>query len=120
MRIALFFVALGLALGGSACVEIDTEATPDLVVATWDPSTGALPTPTDLVRDPEAARLELPIEDGQTAAEQVLRAYLNRLDGYPTSTPIKIPFTGDVAFPGSHEAAADLFGLGLAYRQPTE
>ncbi|CAN0546462.1 unnamed protein product, partial [Laminaria digitata] len=55
-----------------------------------------LPTPTDLVRDPTTGTLALPITEELPAAEQEWRAWLNTLDGYPTSSTLTIPMSGPV------------------------
>ncbi len=64
--------------------------------ALYDLSEGTLPTPTDLVRDDDAGRLDLPIDDDATDAQREFLTYLNTLDGYPLSTSVEFPLTGPI------------------------
>ena len=80
----------------AACtVEIPYEPAPEVVRALWNPTTGTIPTPTNLVRT--NGQLDLPLDDDLSAAELEFRAYLNSLDGYPLSSSLSIPMSGAVS-----------------------
>lgn len=66
------------------------------VVARFDPEAGVIPVPSDVLRDREAGRLDLPIEADQTAAEVAFRQYLNGLEAWSTTFPAKLDFSGRV------------------------
>lgn len=66
------------------------------VRALWDPSTGTVPSPTDLVRDRATGRLAVAIDPESSQAQQEFNAYLNTLDGYPLVSSLKIPMSGPV------------------------
>ncbi len=87
----------------AACApEIPYEPAPDVVRALWNPTTGTLPTPTNLVRT--NGQLDLPLGAELSAAELEFRAYLNSLDGYPLSSTLTIPMSAAVSeagLPGS-------------------
>jgi len=90
---SLLIVVLGLV---GCNVDLPQEPAPKVIRALWNPSTGELPTPTDLVRN-SAGNLELPTDDPElSAAEIEFRRYLNFLDGYPLQTSINIPLSGPV------------------------
>ncbi len=57
---------------------------------------GVVPTPTGLLYDTEAGRLNLPVEEGATVAQAGFVDYLNQLDGYPLSTPIRVPMSAAI------------------------
>ncbi len=116
-RLHVVIMAVTLAVGCGR--DILTADTPPVVLALWNPSSGTLPTPTDLVRDAELGQLDLPIEDDQTAAEQELRGYLNTLDGYPLSTPLSIPVSGALD-PVSVEPSLFVFDLDTGARLDLE
>ncbi len=61
----------------------------------FDPDSGAVPTPTDLLRNEEGI---LVIPDNREApdAQREFLAYLDGLDGYPLATSIRIPVSGPV------------------------
>ena len=81
-----------------ACDSIGEPGEPpeDRVRILWNPQTGEMPTPTDLVRDDAANRLDIPVDDDATLATRAFTDYLNTLDGYPLSTPIRIPVSGPI------------------------
>ncbi len=94
-----------LLLTASACTpEADIEPQPDVVRAVWDPASGELPSPTDLVRDDARdngrGRLDLPIDREAPAADREFTAYLNSLDGFPLASTIKIPVSDEVQAAG--------------------
>jgi pimeloyl-ACP methyl ester carboxylesterase len=80
------------------------EPEPNVVRAKWDPSTGELPSPTDLVRNAQTNRLDLDVDDSAPPADQAFTRYLNSLDGFPLASTLKVPLSGDVvggALPGT-------------------
>lgn len=90
-------LALLITLASGCAQELPPlKPAPELIQATWNPATGVLPTPTDLVRDGERGQLSLPIDAQMSEAEQEFRRYLNSLDGYPITSTLTIPVTGDV------------------------
>lgn len=104
-RLRLFSFGL-IALAATACApEADIEPAPDVVRPVWNPTTGELPTPTDLVRDSQAGRLDLPLDPQAPAADKEFVGYLNSLDGYPLASTLKIPMSDDVQAGGLRGAA---------------
>lgn len=66
------------------------------VYALYDLEEGVMPTPTDVVHNEETGRLDVPADDDDTEAHHEFTAYLNELDGWPVSTPIRIPMSAPV------------------------
>lgn len=92
------FIAFATFLCLAGCAEpLILERTPDTVSPTWDPVDSVLPTPTDLVRNEDTGRLELPVDGDITPAEAEFRRYLNFLDGYPLQSSINIPMDAPVS-----------------------
>lgn len=89
-----WIVLVGVAL--AACGSDPARPKSNVIWAQFDPSTGAIPTPNDIVRDAASGHLALPITPDLPPAEQEFRAYLNGLDGFPTSTPAALHFTANV------------------------
>ena len=85
-----------IALCGCA-PEIPYEPAPEVVRALWNPTTGTVPTPTNLVRNETGPQLNLPLDDELPAAELEFRRYLNSLDGYPLSSTLTIPTSGPIS-----------------------
>jgi hypothetical protein len=81
----------------SACTDPAARPPSNAIWPRFDPSTGDIPSPSDLVRDPDAGKLDVPITPGLNPAEAEFRAYLNTLDGFPTSTPALVHFSGAIA-----------------------
>jgi pimeloyl-ACP methyl ester carboxylesterase len=87
-----------LAVLCSACApDLTLEPSPKTVRALWNPSTGTLPSPTNLVRDNSAQKLALPIDADLPAAEKEFRQYLNFLDGFPLQSTLTVPVSGELA-----------------------
>jgi hypothetical protein len=59
----------------------------------YDPTSGDIPLPNDLVRDAEAGRLSLPDDDEASAADQEFRRYLSSLDAWGTTFPANASFS---------------------------
>jgi dienelactone hydrolase len=108
--LSLISAALCLLWAGCGEEAAQLEPAPQVVQALWNPATGMLPTPTDLVRDPSTGRLNLPITEQMPGAEREFRAWLNTLDGYPVTSTITIPVSGpvDVASLGGTVKLVDL------------
>ncbi len=68
----------------------------EYIQATFDMVTGVMPTPTDAMYDVESGRVAIPVDGEAPAAEQAFLGYLNELDGYPLSTPIRVPVSGHI------------------------
>jgi hypothetical protein len=66
------------------------------VTARFDPAQDppVVPTPNDLATDPKTALLNVPVPPGASEADQQFIAYLNTLDGYPTSVTGNETFSG--------------------------
>ncbi len=94
-RLCIPCVVVACALAGCA-PKTPMEPAPNVVRAKWDPSTGELPTPTDLVRDAQTGKLALPVDPNAPAADREFTAYLNSLDGYPLASTMKLPMSGAV------------------------
>jgi pimeloyl-ACP methyl ester carboxylesterase len=93
MKRIVFAWLLGAAF--VACTpDVPQTAGADVVFARFAPPT-AVPTPTDLVRNPVTGLLNIPT-DGLSAAQAELVSYLNTLDGYPSDTPARATFTGEL------------------------
>lgn len=85
----------------SSCTpDISTQAQSPTVRALWNPATGVLPSPTNLVRDRSIGQLRLPLDGDISPAEKEFRGYLNFLDGYPLQAELTIPMSGPLA-PGT-------------------
>ena len=95
--VALMVAGWGVMLGCDSVSDADTSGPPgDRLRVLWNPVTGDIPTPTNLVRDDETGLLEIPVDDDDPPAEQAFSRFLNTLDGYPLSTPIRIPVSGAI------------------------
>ncbi len=66
------------------------------VRALWDLETHEFPLPSDLERDHESGRLNVATHAEMSGAEIEYRSYLNGLDGYPLTSRLKIPLSGQV------------------------
>ena len=75
-------MVLVLLLAGCGELELDAPAAHAWVV--YDPGEGRIPLPNDAVRDADAQRLALPIDEEMSAAEQAVRASMNEQDGWST------------------------------------
>jgi dienelactone hydrolase len=62
--------------------RFDLTATPPVV-----------PSPNDLARNPATGKLAVPLPPNASDAEKELNAFLNNLDGFPTSTTVSTTFT---------------------------
>src|SRR5690554_800803 len=79
--------------------DAPTSTQQPAIWALWDPSAPIWPSPNDLARDAQSGRLALPIDPTMSAAQQEFNAYLNRLDGYPLGSTMRIPLSGTIFVP---------------------
>jgi hypothetical protein len=93
VRLALAFLVAAPLVG---CSVPAAQPAKPVIWARFDPSTGDIPTPNDLVRDPVKKQLALPITADLNPAEAEFRSYLNTLDAYPPTTPALFHFNGAV------------------------
>ncbi len=84
------------ALAACGAEELPQQEYSPQVRAVWDPSSGVIPTPSDLLREPTTGGLGLPIDEAMTPAEQAFRGYLNSLDGWPVTSTLTLPVSGEV------------------------
>lgn len=65
--------------------------------ALFDPSTGEIPMPNDALRDEETGRLDLPLDDDDLSpAERGFRQWLNTRDGWSSTLPATVRFSGPI------------------------
>lgn len=87
-----------LLLGG--CTVDAPKGEPPVVQVRFDPESGTIPMPTDILRDADADHLDIPAEAedlaDKSAAEAAVIAALNRRDGWPTHTSASFELTGAV------------------------
>jgi pimeloyl-ACP methyl ester carboxylesterase len=86
-------VLAGLLLAGCG-LELDPP--PPIIHARFDPDAKVIPMPTDVLRDEEAGRLDLPIDDTLTDAERELYGWLNTMDGWSSASSAKVELTGPI------------------------
>lgn len=95
MARAVRWAALALASSWVSCgLPLDPPA--EVINARFDPGAGVLPTPNDLLRDEEEGRLELPLDPGLGPAERAFREWFNTKDGWSTTLPARVGFSGPV------------------------
>jgi pimeloyl-ACP methyl ester carboxylesterase len=98
MRLLSFPWVLAAAILTGCAPEIPNDAAAPVVHARWDPTSQQVPLPTDLVRNAETKKLELPVDDpALSEAEREFRMWLNTLAGFPPSS------TGVVRFGLGHD-----------------
>lgn len=98
-RCAVLGTGVALALGGCAQLELDPPE--EVIHARFDPDAKAIPMPTDILRDAEAGRLELPLDDDDlTVAEREFYEFLETMDGWSTTMAATVEFTAPIA-PGT-------------------
>jgi hypothetical protein len=77
-------------------LDLDPKPAP-LTVPIFDLDEGDIPLPSDVVRDVDANKLDMPVDDEDlTAADLAFRNYLNTLDGWSTAFPAKVEFSGPI------------------------
>lgn len=102
-----WMVALLVVTAFSCTLELDPRL-PTPTVARFDPGEGVIPLPSDLLLEQDTGKLSLPVEDDMTAAEQAFRHYLNEGNGWSTTFPAKVEFSGPV---GRLSITADSFQI---------
>ncbi len=91
VALAVFCTALG-------CSNLTLEPPGGVIHARFDPDAKVIPMPTDVLRDGEAGRLDLPLDDEElTPAEREFYTFLNTMDGWSTTTPATVEFTAPIA-----------------------
>jgi hypothetical protein len=89
-------IALPLAL--AACSIAPAPEPPPVIHARFDPTSGVLPMPTDIVRDAAAGKLAIPSGPadvaGKTPAEVALIQILDTRDGWSTRMAAELDFSG--------------------------
>ncbi len=89
---------LSLALLLAACGGDELRGATKIIQARFDPGEGAIPMPSDLLRDDKSGKLDIPLDDDDlTAAEKELYTFLNTLDAWPNSSAARVEFTGPLA-----------------------
>ncbi|KAB2900052.1 MAG: hypothetical protein F9K40_09670, partial [Kofleriaceae bacterium] len=88
------------ALAFAGCTSFTPDDPPPVIHARFDPDAKVIPMPSDVLRDDDVGRLDLPIDDTLTPAEQELYTYLNTLDGWSSASAAKVEFTAPIA-PGT-------------------
>ena len=75
---------------------LELDPPPQVIHARFDPDAKVIPMPTDVLRDEEAGRLELPIDDTLTDAERELYGWLNTMDGWSSASSATVELTGPI------------------------
>ncbi|MBW2523174.1 MAG: hypothetical protein JRI23_03325 [Deltaproteobacteria bacterium] len=88
-------LALAATIAASCSLPLDPAA-PAPTVARFDPDASVIPLPTDILLDHETGRLDLPIEEDMTPAEQAFRGFINEGYGWSTTFPASVEFSGPV------------------------
>ncbi len=82
----------------AACGVDPPAGDPVVLRALFDPQTGAIPKPTDLLRDADLGHLVIPAEPedlaGKTPAEAALIRALNQRDGWPRTLKAEVEISG--------------------------
>lgn len=98
-RSLAFFVApllLSQAVISGCGLPLDTnQRVPTFAI--FDPSTGEIPMPNDALRDEATGRLDLPTDDDELSpAERDFRQWLNTRDGWSSTLPATVRFSGPI------------------------
>jgi hypothetical protein len=95
-----------------------------VIHARFDPSAGALPKPTDILRDADAMHLDIPAEPedlaDKTPAEAALIRALNRRDGWPRTIKAEVEFTGALDPASITESSIRIFEVTDGIPSPIE
>ena len=97
---SIIALALGLA-PGSGCSSLELDPPPTVIHARFDPDARVIPMPTDVLRDRDAGRLELPNDTPEelaalTPAEAEFYGYLETLDGWSSLMSATVELTGAI------------------------
>ncbi|MEO0601040.1 MAG: hypothetical protein AAF211_06365 [Myxococcota bacterium] len=85
-----------LSLVGACIAPFAPDPVPVYPTVVFDPASGDVPLPSDLVWDADLPQLDLPIDESLSAADADARRQLNRLDGWSSVTPITFRTTHPV------------------------
>ncbi len=91
--------ALALAVVCSAgCSNIQLDPPAEIIHARFDPDAKVIPMPTDILRDADAAHLDVPTDDADlTDAEREFYTFLDTLDGWSSAMAATVEFTAPVS-----------------------
>lgn len=79
------------------CADYELDPPGEIIHARFDPDAKAIPMPTDILRDDDAGRLDLPVDDDDlTAAEREFYTFMNTLDGWSSAMPATVEFTAPI------------------------
>ena len=86
-------------VAGGGCSDLGLDPAPTLIHARFDPDASVIPMPTDVLRDKEIGRLDLPNDTVAelaklNAAEAEFYDYLETLDGWSSLMSATVEFTG--------------------------
>jgi hypothetical protein len=77
---------------------LDLDPPRPIIHARFDPDEKVIPMPTDVLRDAELGRLDVPTDDADlTAAEKDFFGFLNTLDGWSSAMSATVEFTAPIA-----------------------
>jgi pimeloyl-ACP methyl ester carboxylesterase len=105
MLISRTLRALGVAsvvvVASGSCSNLELDPPVTLIHARFDPDARVIPMPTDVLRDKDAGKLELPNDTAEevaklNAAEAEFYDYLETLDGWSTLMTATVEFTGAI------------------------
>ncbi len=91
-------IAVAALVWAGCTPAIPTENPPDVIVARFDPSAvpAVVPAPNDLATNPATGLLAVPIPANATGADREFYAYLNTLNGFPTTAGASTTFDGEL------------------------
>jgi pimeloyl-ACP methyl ester carboxylesterase len=86
-----------VAIVALGCSNLSLDEPPPVIHARFDPDAKVIPMPTDILRDADQARLDIPLDDDDlTDAERELFTFMNTLDGWSTTSSATVEFTGAI------------------------
>jgi len=92
---------------------LDLEPPAALIHVRFSPDEGKIPMPSDLLRDEEAGRLDIPLDRaGLSDAEVGLYRAMSEQDGWPTTQPLTFEFSGPVRPDSLNEETFELWRWG--------
>lgn len=77
-----------------ACWSFTTMSMAEI---SFDPTTGVIPFPNNLLLDPKTGKVNVPASPKETDAQKALREGLNNLDGFSTLGSVYATYTGQIA-----------------------
>lgn len=81
----------------AGCTGIELDPASDVIHARFDPDKKVIPMPTDILRDAELGRLDIPLDDDDlTEAEREFFTFLNTRDGWSTTMAATVEFTAPI------------------------